>query len=245
MQLPLSFCNDYNKRMVESEHNAGQSYPPPVSNIDSATQHFLNGINSGRPWFPVLLESMGLWTDETETFKGQTYHYLIEGEAFDWLLLAQRLFELAPGLIPEKEKYALLFEGKPPQPLTPEEFKNLMGTIKYHKYLNFFYGVTVEEALFQAVREEVRKERRANAWPRKLGEEDEAFTKIYGESMRVLLRQFRKEKHYHQNAASNLTQIKEFTYWCFKYRVRICEKAKVASDTNKGLEWLRKNGYNC
>jgi hypothetical protein len=63
--------------------------------------------------------------------------------------------------------------------------------------------------------------------------------------MRVLLRQFRKEKHYHQNAASNLTQIKEFTYWCFKYRVRISEKAKVASDTTKGLEWLRKNGYNC
>jgi hypothetical protein len=231
--------------VVEFESTNSQGYPPPVSNIDSSIHHFQNGINSGRPWFSVLLESMALWTDETETVGEHVYRYLIDSEAFDWLMLAQRLFDTVPNLIPEKEKDALLFNGKPPASLSADEIKSLMGAAKYHKYLNFFYGVTVEEALFQEVREEVRKERRANAWPRKLGEEDEAFTKIYGESMKVLLKQFRKEKHYHQNAASNLTQIKEFTYWCFKYRVKICEKAKVASDTTKGLEWLRKNGYNC
>jgi hypothetical protein len=231
--------------MVEVEQANNSGYPPPVSNIDSSIQHFRAGIISGRPWYIVLVETLGLWTDETETVDGQTYHYLIEGEAFDWLLLAQRLFDTVPGLIPENEKYALLFEGKPPVNLSVDEFKNLIGTVKYSKYLNFFYGVTVEEALFQAVREEVRKERRANAWPRKLGEEEEAFLKIYDENMSLMLKQFRKEKHYHQTAASSLTQVKEFTYWCFRFRVKICEKAKVASDTNKGLEWLRKNGYNC
>jgi hypothetical protein len=231
--------------MVDFEETSSSGYPPPVSNIDASIQHFRTGIISGRPWYPVLLETMGLWTDETETVDGQTYHYLVEDEAFDWLLLAQRLFDTVPGLIPENEKDALLFTGKPPTVLPIDDFKNLMGAVKYHKYLNFFYGITVEEALFQAVREEVRKERRANAWPRKLGEEEEAFFKIYDESMRLLLRQFRKEKHYHQTAASSLTQIKEFTYWCFKYRLRICEKAKVASDTNKGMDWLRRNGYHC
>jgi hypothetical protein len=231
--------------MGDFEQNTNQSYPPPVSNIDSAIQHFRNGLSTGRPWFTVLLESMAMWTDETETYNGVTYHYLLEGEAFDWLMLAQRLFETVPGQIPEKEKYAVLFHNQTPDHTSPEQFKELLGPVKYHKYLNYFYGVTVEEALFQAVREEVRKERRANAWPRKLGEEDEAFTKIYGESMKTLLRQFRKEKHYHATAAANLTQVKEFTYWCFKYRLKICEKAKVASDTNKGLEWLRKNDYQC
>ncbi len=244
-QLLLGSGNVYNNSMVDTDQTDNTGYPPPVSNIEASILHFKTGVMAGRPWFTVLLETMGLWTDETETFEGQTYHYLIEGEAFDWFLLAQRLFETLPGLIPENEKYSLLFSGKPPMNLSADEYKNLMGPVKYHKYLNFFYGVTVEEAIFQAVREEVRKERRANAWPRKLGEEDEAFTKIYGESMQVLLRRFRKEKHYHQTAASNLTQIKEFTYWCFRYRVKICEKAKVASDTNKGLEWLRKNGHNC
>jgi hypothetical protein len=232
--------------MVDFEQSDNSGYPPPVSNIDASIHHFKAGIISGRPWFEVLLETMALWTDETETFNGQVYHYLIEGEAFDWLLLAQRLFDtIPPGLIPEKEKNALLFGGKPPSPIAAEEFKNLIGAVKYSKYLNFFYGVTVEEAIFQEVREEVRKERRANAWPRKLGEDAEAFAKIYDESMSQMLKQFRQEKHYHQSAASNLTQIKEFTYWCFKYRVKISEKARVASDTNKGLEWLRKNGYHC
>jgi hypothetical protein len=230
--------------MDETTQETNQNYPP-VSNIDSALQHFRNGIKAGRAWYTVLLETIGMWTDETETIDGQVYHYLIEGEALDWLLLAQRLFDTVPGLINEKEKEALLFNGRPPVRMTPDEIKNLMGSVKYSRYLNYFYGITVEEALFQAVREEVRKERRANAWPRRLGEEDESFAKIYGESLKTMLRAFRKEKHYHQNAGSTLSQAKEFTYWCFKFRLKICEKAKVASDTNKGLEWLRKNGHNC
>lgn len=225
--------------------NTNNFYPPPVSNIEASIQHFKNGVIAGRHWFTVLLETIALWTDETETVNGQTYRYLIEGEAFDWLLLAQRLFDTVPGIIPENEKDALLFLGKPPEVLSADDTRNLMGAAKYHRYLNYFYGVTVEEALVQSVREEVRKERRANAWPRKEGEEEEAFSKIYGENMTLMLKTFRKEKRYHQTAASNLTQIKEFTYWCFKYRVKFCEKAKVASDTMKGLEWLRKNGYNC
>jgi hypothetical protein len=57
------------------------------------------------------------------------------------------------------------------------------------------------------------------------------------------LKRFRKEKHYHPLSNSSVSEMKEFTYWCFKYRVKQCEKAKVASDTNKALQWLRKNGY--
>lgn len=230
--------------MVEQQENQ-QNYPPPISNIDAVIEHFKSALASGKHWYLALLESMSLWTEESETINGEAMHYMVEGEAFDWLLLAQRFCDEAVGLIPEDEKYDLLFKAKAPLELSQDEFKNLIGPAKYHKYLNFFYGVTVEEALIQSVREEVRKERYANARPRKGGEEQEAFAKIYGVTLTDLLKQFRREKHYHQTAASNLTQMKEFTYWCFKYRVKISEKARVASDTNKGLEWLRKNGYHC
>jgi hypothetical protein len=216
---------------------------PPVSNAEAVLRHFRSNLAAGKNWYLSLLEAIGLWTDEEEDLNGRNYRYLIEGEAFDWLLLASRICDTVDGIIPESEKFSLLFEGKPPVTLNTEEFKNLIGQAKYRKYLNYFYGVTVEEALIQALREEVRKERQANAWNHRQGEDDEVFNRVYGLSYLTLLKQFRKEKHYHLMANSSLTQMKEFIYWCFKYRVRCCEKAKVASDTSKAIDWLRRNGY--
>lgn len=229
-------------KMEKVNQEQQNSSLPPISNSQAAINHFREALASGKHWYIALLESMGLWTDETETIQGRDYNYLIEGEAFDWLLLAERICGTVNGQVPEMEKFALLFRSKPPIPLTGDEFRNLIGHNKYRQYLNFFYGVTVEEALIQAVREEVRKERRANCWTKQDGEEDDIFNRIYGSTQSALFKQFRKEKGYHLNARSNLGEMKEFTYWCFKYRVRECEKAKVASDTNKALEWLRKNG---
>ena len=217
-------------------------YWPPVSNAVTAIKHFQEGLASGKHWYLALLETIGLWTDETELVQGCRYRYLIEGEAFDWLLLADRLCMAVDGLVPEMEKYALLFQCKPPLELSAEEFKSLIGQSKYHQFLNYFYGITVEQALVQAVREEVRKERRSNGWSYQRGEEDETYIRVYGETESVLLDQFRREKAYPQAKNSDLTEMKEFTYWCFKVRIKICEKAKVASDTHKALEWLRKNG---
>ena len=39
----------------------------------------------------------------------------------------------------------------------------------------------------------------------------------------------------------SLTEKKEFTYWLFKRRIQQIEKARVASDTRKGLEWLSRH----
>jgi len=55
----------------------------------------------------------------------------------------------------------------------------------------------------------------------------------------VLLKQFRHEKGYPQLKSISLTELKEFTYWLFKYRLNHCDKVRVASDTKKGLEQLR------
>jgi len=229
--------------MDSSAQTSNDQGLPPVSNAEMAIRHFQSELATGKPWYLALLEAIGLWTDETEVVNGRDYQYLIEGEAFDWLLLAERLCDTVEGLIPDQAKNDLLFHGKPPLPLNPEQYKNLMGEAKYHKYLNFFYGVTVEEALIQAIREEVRKERRSNFWNNNTAEEEEVFTRVYDEPYSALLKQFRKEKHYHLLSNSNLTEVKQFTYWCFKQRIKTSEKARVASDTQKGLQWLKKNGY--
>ncbi|GAI18142.1 unnamed protein product, partial [marine sediment metagenome] len=169
--------------------------------------------------------------------------YLIAGEAFDWLLLAERLCEAVDGLLPDDEQTTLLFYGKPPLDLTIEEFKELIGSSKYHQYLNYFYGITTEEALIEAVQDEARKERRTLGLNKEHDYDNEAYRRIYGATKAVLLKRFRHEKGCPQLKSISLTELKEFTYWLFKYRLNHCDKARVASDTKKALDQLKSNGF--
>ena len=214
-----------------------------LTSVDAeAIKHLQEAIASGKHWYIALLEAIGLWDSAEETHNGHSYRYLIGGEAFDWLLLAERLCGVVDGLLPEDEKLALLFHGKPPLDITKGQFKELIGSGKYHQYLNYFYGITVEEALILAVQDEVRKERRASGYVRERDTANEVYRRIYEATRTVLLRYFRREKGYPELRSINLTELKEFTYWLFKYRLGHCDKAKVASDTKKGLDWLNKNG---
>jgi hypothetical protein len=208
-----------------------------------AIRHLEQAILSGKHWYIALLEAIGLWTDGEETYNGRHYRYLIDGEAFDWLLLAERLCEAVDSLLPEKEKLALLFHGQPPIRLTKEKFKQLIGSGKYHQYLNYFYGITVEEALILAVHEEVRKERRTLGYNKEPNLINEVYQRIYGATKATLLKRFRREKGYPQLRSISLTELKEFTYWLFKYRLKQCDKARVASDTKKALERLTVNVF--
>jgi hypothetical protein len=203
-----------------------------------AIRHLEQAILSGRHWYLALLEAIGLWTDGEEEYDGRHYCYLIAGEAFDWLLLAERLCGAVEDLLPEVEKNILLFQGKVPVRLSRENFKQFIGGAKYRQYLNYFYGVTVEEALFLAVQEEVRKERRTLGFNNEHNLSSEVYHRIYGATRATLLKRFRREKGYPQLKSTSLTELKEFTYWLFKYRLKNCDKARVASDTKKALGWL-------
>jgi len=207
-----------------------------------AIRYLEQAIISGKHWYIALLETIGLWSAATEVHNGRTYCYLIAGEAFDWLLLAERLCEAVDGLLPPDERLALLFYSKPPLNLSTKKFKELIGNAKYHQYLNYFYGITVEEALILVVQEEVRKERLILGYNNEEHDSiNEVYRRIYGATRAVLLRQFRHEKGYPQVRSISLTELKEFTYWLFKYRLKQCDKARVASDTKKALEQLRRN----
>ena len=208
-----------------------------------AIKYLEQAIKGGKHWYIALLEAIGLWADSEETHNGRRYRYLIDGEAFDWLLLAERLCETVDGLLPDEERLALLFHGEPPLRLTKEKLKKLIGSGKYHQYLNYFYGIIVEEALIQTVQEEVRKERRISGYNNEHNLANEVYRRIYGATKATLLKRFKREKGYPQLKSISLTELKEFTYWLFKYRLKQCDKARVASDTKKALEQLTNSGF--
>jgi hypothetical protein len=208
-----------------------------------AISHLKQEIAGGKNWYIALLEAIALWTSAEETYKGRRYRYLIDGEAFDWLLLAERLCREVESLLPKEEMDALLFHGRPPVEMSADKFKKLIGGGKYHQYLNYFYGVTVEEALLQAVQEELRKEKRISGYNNEPNLLNEAYRRIYGATKAVLLKRFRRQKRYPQLKSTSLPELNEFSYWLFKYRLQQCDRARVASDTKKALERLKQNGF--
>jgi len=205
----------------------------------SAILYLKESLASGKNWYLALLGAVGLWSSASEEYNDRSYVYLIDGEAFDWLLLAERLCGTVADLLPEKERDDLLFHGVPPLELNASEVKELIGERKYAQYLNYFYGVTVEEALLLAVQEAVDKEMWVRGYRRDYSY-DEAYHRIYDIERDELLKQFRKEKRHPHRLSITIDEMKQFTYWLFKFRLKRCEKARIASDTKKALDYLKK-----
>ena len=199
-------------------------------------------LHAGAPWFDALLDCIHEWEQPRETFDGREYVYLIEHEAFDWLLLAERICDSAPpGLLPPHEVEALLVDESPPTPLSEVEFQERLGTAKYWAHLNFLYGVRVEQALHLAVERVLQKERSGLAFSHARNELDgDVFGRIYGARQSDLLRDFRAANN-RQDADPERIEHAEwqaFTYWLFRRRLERQDPARVASDTRQGMEML-------
>ena len=190
-------------------------------------------------WLLALLTAVRNWPLPAETIGEREYRYLIGGEAFDWLLLAERLLDEVRDLVPEEEAEALLFFEHLPVDLTEGDFQRLMGA-KYKSHLNFVYGVRVESALKIAVAEEVRKEHSGSRVWENGHADDEAFARIYGRPRDELLAEFRDEAGITDPEWLSLAELSEWRYWLFQYRVKNCDPARVASDTRKGLAYFQR-----
>lgn len=210
----------------------------PLREAARITDAMRKAVQSGRQhWFLVVLETIRRWPLAEEQVGERRYRYLVGGQAFDWLLLAERLCEELEGLIPEDECQALLFHGWPPLELSADELRRLMGASKYRAHLNFLYGVRVEEALQLAVEEDVHKERLTRIWEN--GHvDDEVFRRVYGGGRSQLLDAFRRDYPLGDGDGLSVGDLKEFTYWLFQHRLHTCDPARVASDTRKGLARL-------
>ena len=220
-----------------------QSGQPPSSDLaeqeSEALRHLKSAVRAGVPWHQALLEAVGLWTLPQEVFQDRTYQYLIEGEAFDWLVLAERLCAEMDGVIPAEEKERLLFRGVLPLQEDAQTFQDYLGAGKYRGYLNYWYGVVVEEALQLAVEDEVRKRHKARGYSDSEDLVEDAFTQLYGETRTALLEEFRLHAHIRRNRGLTLSDLKGFTYWLFKRRVNMWDPARVGSDARKGIRRLQ------
>ncbi|MDP9236585.1 MAG: NUDIX domain-containing protein [Chloroflexota bacterium] len=254
----------YNHGDVLADFFVSAAYAPyvfgaPFGEHDTAAEEFeplaqfLASLEAGDPWFDALMRAIALWEQPDELASdGRRYRYLIGGEAFDWLLLAERLIEEAGDRLPAAEVERLLFEGiappdddatepAPPPRMSDDRLRAAIGEAKHRAHLNYLYGVIVEEALQYAVELDLSKESRSNyVKDPRAGDEtrDPVFERIYGESRSSLLREFRDEQRLAHADHISLSELREFMYWLFKYRVAHTEPARVASDTRKALAQL-------
>ena len=202
-----------------------------------ALSHFRRALQQGTHWYVALLEAIALWEDPTERYRGRLLTYLIAGEALDWLLLAGRLCREMWDFIPASELELLLLSGQAPIALESEAFRDLIGPLKYGCFLNFFYGVTVEEALFFALEEEAR---RHSVVPGSAFDLNPLYVDLYGAAEPELLGEFLGKGQPQTTASMDIQQQKAFTYFLFKRRILYCLPARVASDTKRGLNELRR-----
>ncbi|MQF86380.1 MAG: hypothetical protein FI734_02810 [SAR202 cluster bacterium] len=208
-------------------------------------QEMKDSIASGVPWALAVLIAMGKWSTPSETIDNTELQYFIAGEAFDWLLLAERLLrEIPEENVVESEKEKLLFEGILPDYITNTEFKSALGTEKYRAYLNYFYGVVVEEMLWSVAHDEAEKARMVNGIQHSIGIEDEVAHRLYHANLKKLASQFQREKGHGRSMKFTLSQYQEFVYWLFKKRLLISDEARTASDTKKALFALEKLRFN-
>ncbi len=208
--------------------------PDQATKVESLLDRLRETVESGeRHWFIAVLEGVGQWPLAEEEVNGRRYRYMIGGEAFDWLLLAERLCEALDDLTAAEEREALLMHGRFPTEVSEETFRRLLGAAKYRAHLNFRYGVQVEEALQLSVAQEVEKDRLSRVWEN--GHiDDDVCSRIYGATRRELFARFQREQGLSGDSVS-LGDLHEFTYWLFKHRVNNADPARVASDTRKGL----------
>ncbi|MDA1035968.1 MAG: hypothetical protein O3B65_03695 [Chloroflexi bacterium] len=203
---------------------------------------FVSAVRARTPWGEALVAAIGQWSAPAEVVDGDELTYLLAGEAFDWLRLAERLLraldEALPGTVPLEERDRVLFHGGLPKGVTPERFREGLGPEKYRAHLNYFYGVVVEEALWQAVERETVKERGVRGLHHPLGLDDLVSQKLYRTDADALLRRFWREQDKRPAAKFTLSQWKQFSYWRFKLRVGRQDSSRTASDTRKGLTML-------
>ena len=216
-----------------------------VASVDSGSQNAViaclrKSIVGGTDWFTSIVRAVAMWPTPEEWYRGRRYNYFIEGEAFDWMLLVERLCAELNTLVPRDQIEEILFSDRFFSRYSLSEIADLLGVEKYRAYLNYYYGVVVEEALQLATEMEVHKRHSGNGIRYVDDYSEESHVKIYGRSRKSLLDAYCKDKGFPLMSSMSVGEVREFTYWLFKYRTNSSDSAKIASDTKKGLEQLQR-----
>ena len=189
-------------------------------------------------WAIDMMASMRTWDVSSEVVGKRKFTYLIGGEAFDYLSLLERLAVDAKINLKKTNLEELLFYGHLPSHSMKDEIKNHLGWKKYRAYLNYWYGVVIEQCLQYVVEIEVAKEFRAKGMiePHDLG--DIVFHRLYGEESVLLFRKFCRDTKRAYKESLSVAELEEYTYWLSKYRFEESDQSRFASDTLKGLSYF-------
>ena len=202
-------------------------------------------------WKLTVLEAIADWPLANEDVGGETFEYLIGGEAFNWRLLAQRLLGECGSLIPDETLWEWLSDSVLFAGVEEPDFMRAVGVDKFRAHLSDFYGVTVEQSLLVAVEEEVTHQRVGSGRQLSDGSLERAYALLYGDEREHLWEVFRLEAGVHaaregwrHRDEHSLGSEDSFTYWLFKLRMERSDPAKIASDTRKGLAKLERMRQN-
>jgi len=203
---------------------------------EAGVMAFLVALDRGESWYPALLSVIARWTAADEVVDGIPHTYLIAGEAFDWLRLAERLIIAAGSRVPAEDAERLLVRGEAPDGSDEEDFARAIGPLKHRAHLNFQYGVVIEETLLLSAEMEHYKARTIDV----RGEPPDvvAYEHVYGKPLGELLVLYNSDTGNPLSSRVSESQWQAFTYWCSKYRFKMGEPARVASDTRKALALL-------
>ena len=194
-------------------------------------------------WKSAVFSVISEWPLPDEYHEGEHYIYLLDGEAFDWRSLTDRLIRSCEGLVDSDELEALLLGSDPPDGMTDEEFVRVLGFEKHRAHLNYLYGVTVERGLLLATEETIRKRRVSRGFSPSDDHMDDAYIDLYRASIDELLASYSDDTGWVSPKREPIFQLVDsdaFTYWLFKRRFKLAEPARLASDTRKALEQLER-----
>lgn len=201
-------------------------------------------------WKPIFLGTVAAWPKQNERANGETFHYFIGGEAFNWKRLAERittqLAEENHTTVPPSDLFEWLETtgvfGRMPE----QQFQRILGVDAWRAHLNYFYGVHIEQCLIAAVQSRVQKRRYSKGLPPSDDASDRAYLGLYEETEETLWDQFLDENSLRLSdliaespeETRTIALDEEFTYWLFKRRIEYTNAAQVAAETRRGLDML-------
>lgn len=201
-------------------------------------------------WKPIFLGTVAAWPKQNERANGETFHYFIGGEAFNWKRLAERiatqLDEENHTAVPSSDLFEWLETtgvfGRMPE----QKFQRILGVDAWRAHLNYFYGVHIEQCLIAAVQSRVQKRRYSKGLPPSDDASDRAYLGLYEETEETLWDQFLDENSLRLSdliaespeETRTIALDEEFTYWLFKRRIEHTTAAQVAAETRRGLDML-------
>ncbi len=201
-------------------------------------------------WKTAFLETVAAWPIENERVYGETFHYFIGGEAFNWKRLAERiatqLDEEGSTTFPAEKIFEWIESSGVFGGISENEFRRILGVDGWRAHLNHFYGVHIEQCLIAAVQSRIQKQRYSSGMPPSDDASDRAYLGLYEESEQDLWQEFTTENADRlsdliaesPDETRSIALDEEFTYWLFKRRIEYTNAPQVAAETRRGLDMM-------